>query len=55
MEELEPIFHRGCLLRSNLLDMDDEQPLFVVELTLQEKARTREFHNVNGECDKANF
>jgi hypothetical protein len=55
MEELEPLFHRGCHLRSNLLDMNDEEPLFVMELTSQEKARAREFPNGNGACDKANF
>jgi hypothetical protein len=55
MEELEPLFNRGCRLRSNLLDMDDEEPLFVMELTSQEKARAREFTNGNGECCKANF
>jgi hypothetical protein len=33
MEELEPLFCDGCRLRSNLLDMDDEDPLFVMELT----------------------
>jgi hypothetical protein len=41
MEELEPLFRGGCRLRSNLLDMDDEEPLFVMELTAQEKARAR--------------
>jgi hypothetical protein len=55
MEELEPLVHRGGRLSSNLLDMDDEEPLFVMELTSQEKARAREFTNGNGECDKANF
>jgi hypothetical protein len=55
MEELEPLFHRGCRLRSNLLDMDDEEPIFYMELTSQDKARAREFPNGNGECDKANF
>jgi hypothetical protein len=55
MKELEPLFRRGCRLRSNLLDMDDEEPIFVMELTSQEKARAREFPNGNGECDKANF
>jgi hypothetical protein len=55
MEELEPLFHRGCRLCSNLLDMDDEEPFFVMELTSQEKVRAREFPNGDGECDKANF
>jgi hypothetical protein len=55
MEELEPLFHRGCRLRLNLLDMDDEEPLFVMELTSQDKSQAREFPNGNGECDKANF
>jgi hypothetical protein len=53
MEELEP--HRGCRLRLNLLDMDDEEPLSVMELTSQEKDRAREFPNGNGEWYKANF
>jgi hypothetical protein len=30
MEELEPLFSDGCRLRSNLLNMDDEEPLFVM-------------------------
>jgi hypothetical protein len=41
MEELQPLFHDGCHLRSNLLDMDDEEPLFVMDLTSQERARAR--------------
>jgi hypothetical protein len=45
MEELEPIFHDGCRLCSNLLDMDDEEPLFIMELKSQERARAREFPN----------
>jgi hypothetical protein len=45
IEDLEPLFHCGCRLRSNLLDMDDEEPLFVMELTSQEKFRAREFPN----------
>jgi hypothetical protein len=28
IEELEPLFHDECRLCSNLLDMDDEEPLF---------------------------
>jgi hypothetical protein len=55
MEELEPLFCDGCRLHSIFLDMDDEEPLFVMELTSQEKARAREFPNGNGEFDKANF
>jgi hypothetical protein len=55
MEELEPLFHNGCRLCSNLLDMDDEEPLFVMDLTSQEKARANEFPNGNGECDYAYF
>jgi hypothetical protein len=52
MEELEPIFCDGCRIRLNLLDMDDEEPLFVMDLTSHEKARAREFPNGNGECDE---
>jgi hypothetical protein len=55
MEELEPLFCDGCCLRSNLLDTDDEEPLFVIEITSQEKSRAREFPNGNGDCDEANF
>jgi hypothetical protein len=55
IEDLESLFRRGCRLRSNLLDMEDEEPLFVMELTSQEKSRAREFTNGNGECDKGNF
>jgi hypothetical protein len=55
MEELEPLFRDGCRLRSNVLDNDDEEPLFVMKLTSQEKDRAREFPNGNGECDEANF
>jgi hypothetical protein len=47
MEELEPLFRHGCRLRSNLLYMDYEEPIFVMDLTSQEKARAREFTNVN--------
>jgi c-di-GMP-binding flagellar brake protein YcgR len=55
MEELEPLFCDRCRLRSNLLDIDDEEPLFVVDLASQEKARAREFSNGNGECGEDNF
>jgi hypothetical protein len=55
MEELEPLFSDVCRLRSDLLDMDDEEPIFVMELTSQEKDRARELPNGNGECDEANF
>jgi hypothetical protein len=55
MEELEPLFRDGCRLDSNLLDMDDEEPLFFMELTSQVKARSRQFPNGNGECYEANF
>jgi hypothetical protein len=41
MECLEPLFRDGCRLRSNLLYMDDEEPLFVMGLTSQKKARAR--------------
>jgi hypothetical protein len=53
MEELEPLFHDGCRLRSNFLDMDDEERLFVMELASQEKARAKEFPNGNREYDEA--
>jgi hypothetical protein len=53
MEELEPFFRDGFRLRLNLLDMDDEDPLFVMELISQERARSREFPNGNVECDEA--
>jgi hypothetical protein len=55
MRKMTREFHRGFRLHSNLLDMDDEEPLFVMELTSQEKARAREFPNGNGERDNANF
>jgi hypothetical protein len=55
IEELEPLFRDGCRLRSNLLDKDDEDPTFVMELASQEKARAREFPNGNVECDATNF
>jgi hypothetical protein len=53
MEELETLFRDEFLLRSNLLDMDDEELLFVVEITSQERARAREFPNGNGEFDES--
>jgi hypothetical protein len=53
MEELEPLFRDGCCLCSTLLGMDDEEPLFVMGITSQERARAREFPNINGECDEA--
>jgi hypothetical protein len=33
----EPLFHGGLRLQSNLLDMEDEEPLFVMELTTEER------------------
>jgi hypothetical protein len=50
--ENDPLFHRGRHLRSNLLDMEDEEPLFVMELTTEEMDRARRFPNENGECDE---
>jgi hypothetical protein len=47
IEELEPLFRDGCPLRSNLLDMDDEDLIFVMDLASQE------FSNGNGERDEA--
>jgi hypothetical protein len=45
MEELETLCRDGCRLRSDLLDMDYEEPFFVMELTMdltsQEKSRAR--------------
>jgi hypothetical protein len=52
-EELEPLFLDGCRICSNLLDMADEEPLFVMELTSEERSRARLFPNGNGECDEA--
>jgi hypothetical protein len=34
------------------LDIEDEEPLFVVELTTEEIDRARRFPNGNGECDE---
>jgi hypothetical protein len=39
--ESEPLFHRGRHLGSNLLDIEDEEPLFVMELTTEEIDRAR--------------
>jgi hypothetical protein len=50
--ENEPLFRRGRHLRSNLLDIEDEEPLFVMELTTEEIDRARRFPNGNGECDE---
>jgi hypothetical protein len=33
--ENEPFFRRGHHLRSNLLDMENEEPLFMMELTME--------------------
>jgi hypothetical protein len=48
--ENEPLFRRGRHLWSNLLDIEDEEPLFVMELTTEEIDRARRFPNGNGEC-----
>jgi hypothetical protein len=37
--EPESLFCRGCHLCYNLLDMEDEGPLFVVKLASEERAR----------------
>jgi hypothetical protein len=50
--ENEPLFRRGRHLRSNLLDIEDEEPLFVMKLTTEEIDRARRFPNGNGECDE---
>jgi hypothetical protein len=50
--ENEPLFRRGSHLRSNLLDMEYEEPLFVMELTTEEIDRARRFPNGNRECDE---
>jgi hypothetical protein len=50
--EDERLFRRGRHLRSNLLDMEDEEPLFVMELTTEEIDRARLFPNGNGDCDE---
>jgi hypothetical protein len=50
--ENEPLFRRGRHLQSNLLDIEDEEPLFVIELTTEEIDRARQFLNGNGECDE---
>jgi hypothetical protein len=34
------------------LDIEDEEPLFVMELTTEEIDRSRRFPNGNGECDE---
>jgi hypothetical protein len=34
--ENEPLLRRGRHLRSNLLDIEDEEPLFVMEITTEE-------------------
>jgi hypothetical protein len=39
--ENEPLFRRGRHLWSNLLDMEDEEPLFVMELRTEEIDRAR--------------
>jgi hypothetical protein len=41
--ENEPLFRRGRHLRSNLLAMEEEEPLFVMELTTEEIDRARQF------------
>jgi hypothetical protein len=48
--ENEPLFRRGHHLWSNLLDIEDEEPLFVMELTTEEIDRSRRSPNINGEC-----
>jgi hypothetical protein len=50
--ENEPLFRCARHLRSNLLDMEDEEPLFVMELTMEEIDQARRFANGNGECDE---
>jgi hypothetical protein len=50
--ENEPLFRRGRHLRSNLLDIEDEEPMFVTELATEEIGRARRFSNGNGECDE---
>jgi hypothetical protein len=50
--ENERLFRRGRHLRSNLLDIKDEEPIFVMELTTEEIDRARRFPNGNGECDE---
>jgi hypothetical protein len=42
-----------ALAGSNLLDVEEEGPLYVMELTPEEIARARRFPNGNGECDVA--
>jgi hypothetical protein len=51
----KPFFHRGLHLRSNFLDMDDEEPLFVMEIATEERYRARRLPNRNGECNEANI
>jgi hypothetical protein len=48
MEEPEPLFRDGCRLCSNLLGMDDEEPIFGMELASEERAPARSFPNRNG-------
>jgi hypothetical protein len=50
--ENEPLFRRRRYLRSNLLEIEDEEPLFVMELTTEEIDRARRFPNGNRECDE---
>jgi hypothetical protein len=52
--ENKPLFRRGLRLWPNLLDMEDEEPLFVMELTTEETERVRRFPTGNGECYEAN-
>jgi hypothetical protein len=53
MEELYPLFRDGCRIWSNLLDMDDEEPIFVMELASEASSRVRKFPNGNVDCDMA--
>jgi TPP-dependent indolepyruvate ferredoxin oxidoreductase alpha subunit len=39
--EPEPLFCCGCRLRSNFLEMEKGEPLFVMELTLEKRSRAR--------------
>jgi hypothetical protein len=49
LTENEPRFRRGRHLWSNLLDIEDEEPLFVMELMTEEIDGARRFPNGNGE------